>query len=164
MLFSTIFQLKISRVSLWTELRQASLSSHVHWVGDAIQPSHPLPPPSSPALSLSQHQGLFHLLLFSRSVVSDSLRPHGLQHVRLPCPSPSPGACSDLCPLSQWCHPIILSSVAPISSCPQWSPANFAWLLFLVWLSYPTLFMETSVPLSTLHLVSAFWKRLSLVR
>ena len=46
---------------------------------------------------------------FSRSVMSDSLRPHGVQHTRLPCPSPTPGACSNSCPLSQWCHPTILS-------------------------------------------------------
>ena len=59
------------------------------------------------------------LLLFSHSVVSTSLQPHGLQHARLPCPSPSPGACSNSCPLSQWCHPTILSSVIPFSSCPQ---------------------------------------------
>ena len=52
----------------------------------------------------------------------DSLRPLGLQHARLPCPSPSPGACSNSCPLSQWCqwcHPTILSSVVPFSSCLQ---------------------------------------------
>ena len=47
------------------------------------------------------------------------LQPHGLQHARLSCPSPSPGACSDSCPLSQWCHPTISSSVIPFSSCPQ---------------------------------------------
>ena len=45
------------------------------------------------------------------------LWPHGLQHARLPCPSPSPGVCSDACPLSQWSHPTILSSVVPFSSC-----------------------------------------------
>ena len=51
---------------------------------------------------------------FSRSVVSDSLQPHGLQHARLPCPSPTPGACSNSCPSSRWCHPTISSnSVAP---------------------------------------------------
>ena len=50
---------------------------------------------------------------FSLSVLSDSLWTHGLQHARLPCPLPTPGACSDLCPLSQWCHPNISSSVAP---------------------------------------------------
>ena len=53
---------------------------------------------------------------FSRSVVSSSLRPHGLQHTRLSCPSPTPRGCSDSCPLSQWCHPTISSSVAPYSS------------------------------------------------
>ena len=53
---------------------------------------------------------------FSRSVVSDSLRPHGLQHTRLPCPSPAPGAYSNSCPSSQWCHPAISSSVVPFSS------------------------------------------------
>ena len=53
---------------------------------------------------------------FSCSVMSDSLRPHGLQHARLPCPSPTPGACSNSCPLSWWCHPTISSSVIPFSS------------------------------------------------
>ena len=53
---------------------------------------------------------------FSRSVVSDSLRPHGLQHTRPPCPSPAPGVCSNSRPLSRWCHPIISSSVVPFSS------------------------------------------------
>ena len=62
---------------------------------------------------------LLYLLLFSRSVVSTSLWPHGLQHARLPCPSPSPRVCSNSCPLSQWCHPTISSSVAPFFSCPQ---------------------------------------------
>ena len=61
---------------------------------------------------------------FSRSVVSDSLRPHGLQHAKLPCPSPTPRACSNPCPLSQWCHPTISSSVIPFSSCLQFSPAS----------------------------------------
>ena len=56
--------------------------------------------------------------------MSNSLRPHGLQHTRLPCPSPSPGVCSDSCPLSRWCHPTILSSVTPFSSCPQSFPAS----------------------------------------
>ena len=57
------------------------------------------------------------LLLFCRSVVSGCLWPHGLKHSRFPCPSPSPGACSNSCALSQWCHPTILSSVIPFSSC-----------------------------------------------
>ena len=61
---------------------------------------------------------------FSRSVVSDSLRPHGLQHARPPCPSPTPGAHPNPCPLSRWCHPTISSSVVPFSSCPQSFPAS----------------------------------------
>ena len=60
---------------------------------------------------------------FSRSVVSDSLRPHGLQHARPPCPSPTCRAFSNSCPLSQWCHPTISSSVIPFSSCLQSFPA-----------------------------------------
>ena len=61
---------------------------------------------------------------FSRSVMSDSLRPHGLQHTRLPCPSPTPGACSNSHPSSWWCHPTISSSVVPFSSCLQSFPAS----------------------------------------
>ena len=53
---------------------------------------------------------------FSCSVVSNSLWPHGLQHTRLPCPSPTPEAYSNSCPLSRWCHPTISSSVGPFSS------------------------------------------------
>ena len=56
---------------------------------------------------------------FSRSVVSDSLWPHELQHSRPPCPSPTPGVYPNPCPLSRWCHPAISSSVVPFSSCPQ---------------------------------------------
>ena len=58
------------------------------------------------------------LLLFSCSVMSDSLRPHELQHTRPPCPSPTPGAYSNSCPSNWWCHPTISSSVVPFSSCP----------------------------------------------
>ena len=61
---------------------------------------------------------------FSRSVVSDSLWPHGLQHARPPCPSPSPRVYPNSCPLSWWCHPTISSSVVPFSSCPQSFPAS----------------------------------------
>ena len=64
------------------------------------------------------------LSLFSNSVMSDSLWSHGLQHTRLPCPSPSLGAYLNSCPLSQWYHPAISSSVAPFSSCPQSFPAS----------------------------------------
>ena len=77
---------------------------------------------------------IYHIQ-FSRSVVSYSLRPHELQHARLPCPSPAPGVYSNFRPSSQWCHPAISSSVIPFSSCPQSLPASesfpgsqlFAW-------------------------------------
>ena len=61
---------------------------------------------------------------FSLSVMSESLWPHGLQHARPPCPSPTPGVYSNSCPLSRWCHPTISSSVVPFSSCPQSFPAS----------------------------------------
>ena len=61
---------------------------------------------------------------FSHSVVSDSLRPHELQHIRPPCPSPTPGVHPNPCPLSRGCHPTISSSVIPFSSCPQSFPAS----------------------------------------
>ena len=80
---------------------------HVHWVGDAIY-----------------MQFLFSSAQFSLSVMSDSLRPHGLQHARPPCPSSTPGAHSNSCPLSRWCHPTISSFVVPFSSCPQSFPAS----------------------------------------
>ena len=72
---------------------------------------------------------------FSRSVMSNSLRPHESQHARPPCPSPTPGVHPDSCLSSQWCHPTISSSVVPFSSCPQSLPASesfpmsqlFAW-------------------------------------
>ena len=61
---------------------------------------------------------------FSHSVVFDSLWPHGLQHTRPPCPSPTPGVYPNSCPLSRWCHPTISPSVVPFSSCPQSLPAS----------------------------------------
>ena len=61
---------------------------------------------------------------FSRWVMSDSLWPHELQHARLPCPSPTPGTCSNSYPSSQWCHSTISSSVIPFSFCLQSFPAN----------------------------------------
>ena len=61
---------------------------------------------------------------FSHSVVSDSLRPHELQHARPPCPSPAPGVYPNPCPLSRWCHPAISSSVLPFSSCLQSLPSS----------------------------------------
>ena len=67
------------------------------------------------------------LLLFSHSVMSNSLWPHGLQHARLPCPSPSPGTCSNSRSLSWWCHPTISSSVIPFS-CLQSFPTSGSFL------------------------------------
>ena len=77
----------------------------------------------------------FSSVKFSRSVVSDFLRPHESQHARPPCPSPSPGVHSNSRPSNRWCHPAISSSVIPFSSCPQSLPASesfpmsqlFAW-------------------------------------
>ena len=61
---------------------------------------------------------------FNRSVVSNSLQPPGPQNASLPCPSPTPRACSNSCPSSRWCHPTISSSVIPFSSCLQFFPAS----------------------------------------
>ena len=61
---------------------------------------------------------------WSCSVVSHFLQTHGLQHTRLPCPSLSPGVCSESCPLCWWSHPTISSSMGPFSSWPQWFPAS----------------------------------------
>ena len=68
---------------------------------------------------------------FSRSVVSDSLHPHELQHARPPCPSPTHGVHPNSCPSSQWYHPAISSSVVPFSSCPQSLPASESFLVMM---------------------------------
>ena len=71
------------------------------------------------------HQNVqFSSVQFSRSVVSDSSRPHESQHARPPCPSPTPGVNSNSRPSSRWCHPAISSSVISFSSCPQSLPAS----------------------------------------
>ena len=97
-------------------------------------PSEPLVEMSWKKWHLRTHSVQFSSVQSSHSVVSDSLRPHELQHARPPCPSPTPGAHPDPCPWSQWCHPAISSSVIPFS-CPQSLPASepfpmsqlFAW-------------------------------------
>jgi len=74
---------------------------------------------SAPVIRSSRDESTVHSICsvqFSCSVVSDSLRPHGLQHARPPCPSPTPRVYSNSCPLSRWCHPTISSSVIPLSS------------------------------------------------
>ena len=63
---------------------------------------------------------------FSCSVMSDSLRPYELQHIRPPCPSPTPGVHPDSCTSSPWCHPAISSSISPFSSCLQSFPASWS--------------------------------------
>ena len=71
--------------------------------------------------------------------MSDSLQPHGLQHARLPCPSPIPEACSNSCSSSRWCHPTLSSSVVPFSSCLQSFPASGSFAksqLFFRWPKY----------------------------
>ena len=74
-------------------------------------------------LDMNEIMCVFSLVKFSRSVVSDSLRPHELQHARPPCPSPTPGVHSNSCPLSRWRHPTISTSVVPFS-CPQSLPEH----------------------------------------
>ena len=80
---------------------------------------------------------------YSCSVVSDSLRPHELQHARPPCPSPIPRAYPNSCPLSRWCHPAISSSVVPFSSCPSQHQNLFQWVNIVpqvseaLWMFFP---------------------------
>ena len=79
-------------------------------------------------LFLGTNFGNLVLLLFRLSVLSDYLWPNGLQHARLHCPSPSPGACTNSCPLCQWCHPTISFSVIHFSSCFQSFPESGSFL------------------------------------
>ena len=72
---------------------------------------------------------IISLVQFSHLVVSDYLWSHGLQHVKLPCPSSTLGACPNSCPLSQRCHPTISSSIIPISSCLQCLPVSGSFLM-----------------------------------
>ena len=78
---------------------------------------------------------IFSSVQFSRSVMSDSLRPHGPQHTRPPCLLPTPGVYLNSCPLSRWCHPTISSSVLPFSSCLKSFPVSesfpVSWRLFV---------------------------------
>ena len=98
-------------------------------------------PPIIPSIRVFSDESTLHIrwpfssVQFSRSVMSDCLWPHELQHTRPPCPSPTPTVYSNSCPSSRWCHPAISSSLSPFSSCPQSLPASgsfplsqlFAW-------------------------------------
>ena len=130
-------------MTLWTVADQAPLCKgfyrQKYWSELPCPPPRDLPDPGTKAASLSspalasrffitsapvKPQILpFSSVQFSCSVMSNSWRPHRLQHTRLPCPSPIPRAYSNPCPLSQWCHPTISSSVIPFSSCLQSFPA-----------------------------------------
>ena len=74
-----------------------------------------------------------HSVQFSGSVMSDSFKPQELQQARLPCPSPTPRAYTNSCPLRKWCHPNILSSVIPFSYCPQFFPASGSFPMSHCW-------------------------------
>ena len=98
--------------------------------------------------------------------MSDSLWPHGLQHARLPCPSPTPGACSNSCPSCQWCHPTISSSVVPFSSCLQSFPASRSFQmsqLFIASTSVLPMNIHDWCPLGLTGLISLQSKGLSRV-
>ena len=81
----------------------------------------------------------FSSFQFSCSVVSDSLWPHGLQHARPPCPSPTFRVYSNSCPVSRWCHPTISSSVVAFSSCPQSLPASGSFQISQLFVFYDSL-------------------------
>ena len=128
--------------TLWTIVHQVALSigfsRQEYWSGLSCLPPGDLPNPGVKPESLmipALAGGFFTTSTtweaprhsnsqFIHSVVSNSLRPHRLQHTRLPCPSPTPGACSNSCPSNQWCHTTISSSVVPFSSCLQSFPAS----------------------------------------
>ena len=120
--------LSISKYNLITPLKSYSLirshidksqgSRHGYLWGDYSL----LRLPHFPYIYLLSHK--FSSVQFSRSVVSDCLRSHGLQHARPPCLSLTPRVYSDSCLLSQWCHPTISSSIVPFSSCLQSFPAS----------------------------------------
>ena len=117
--------------SLWSKLT----SIHDYWNGFPFPSSGTLLTQGSnlsllhcrQILDQLNHQGRPSFCIsvqFSHSVLSDALWPYGLQHARLPCPSPTPGACSNSCPLSWWCHSTISSSFVPFSSSLQSFPAS----------------------------------------
>ena len=119
---------------VWTQVSHIAGGFFTSWATGEAE----LGPPESARLTEScwltsgSTSGEIHFssLQFSRSVMANSLQPHGLQHARPPFPSPTPGVCSNSCPLSQWCHPTISSSVVAFSFCLQSFPASgsFQWV------------------------------------
>ena len=93
---------------------------------------------------------------FSHSVVSNSFRPHELQHARPPCPSPTPRVYPNPCPSSWWCHPTISSSVVSFSSCPQSFPASGSFHFFKIVCFFFSPFIFISWRLITLQYCSGF--------
>ena len=86
---------------------------------------------------MSVHTYMFSSVQFSRSVMSDSLRPHESQNTRPPCPSPAPRVYLNTCPSNRRCHPAISSSVVPFSSCPQPLPASVFSNESALWIRWP---------------------------
>ena len=105
----------------------------------------------------------FSSVQFSCSVVSDSLRPHGLQPPRLPCPSPTPGVCSNSYPSSRLCHPIISASVVPFSFCLQSFPASGSFQMSQFFASVLSMNIQDWFPLGLSSLISLQYKGLSRV-
>ena len=148
-MFSVIFEVsKISRPRLWSvtswDIKVCKNSVRITvwgWLVDSLISS-----------------------LFSCSVMSNSLQPHGLQHARLPCPSLYPRVCSNSCPLSRWWHPTVSSSVAPFSSWFQSSPASGAFpmsQLFAASASVLPMNIQGWFPLGLTGLISLLSKGLS---
>ena len=115
------------------KLQRCSVT-HIKWRGICTSPLHitSLHPSVHCSLKIIHNTLLF---LFSPSVVSDSLQPHGLQQARPPCPSSFPGVCSNSCPLSQGRRPIVSSSVVPFTSCLLSFPASGSFLMSLLFAS-----------------------------
>ena len=130
-----------SRVFDTVKIQDVSVSPHSFLLPSYTATPAVQPPPLLPLATSSQFpiaisllseeccingitQGIIFSVQFRCSVVSDSLWPHESQHASPPCPSPTPGVHPNPCPLSQWCHPIITSSVVPFSSCTQSFPAS----------------------------------------
>ena len=93
---------------------------------------------------------------FSHSVVSNSLWPHGLQQARNLCPSATPRACSNSCPLSRWCHPTISFSAIPFSSCPQSFPASGSFPMSLFHIRYQSIGVPASASILPMNIQDRF--------